>query len=88
MLVKRGELPRSDLILLVFVLLREERLHILDEGTGDSGQREIERLASHALSSSTNPGGIIGGSIHDVECAVATSMPIKPRLVEKWDLLL
>ena len=79
MLVKRGELPRSDLILLVFVLLREERLHILDEGTGDSGQREIERLASHALSSSTNPGGIFGESTPSLALQSGQGMPGAPQ---------
>ena len=45
---ERAKLTQGDLVLLVSVLLGEERLHVLDEGARDGG-REIEGLADHAL---------------------------------------
>jgi hypothetical protein len=54
------KLSQCNLIPLVPVFFSEVRFHVSEEGVGDGGG-EIAGFADHALSSSTKPGGILGG---------------------------
>jgi len=55
-----------------------ECFHIFDEGLGNGG-RKFEGLVDHALSSSTKPGGILGGLTPSLGLQTGQGIPGAPQ---------